>query len=105
MWTSSTAVAPGILVARNDRLARRSNVAASRWAAARMSARRPTMSVVPSFDEIAWLRDNSPAWRLLPADNAPLVRSFLHRAFAAEHVRSIPSPGLVSRLDDALCPL
>ena len=39
------------------------------------------MSVVPSMDEIAWLRDNSPAWRLLRADNAPLVLSFLHRVF------------------------
>jgi len=30
-----------------------------------------------SLDEIAWLRTNSPAWRLLRADNAPLVLSFL----------------------------
>jgi len=32
---------------------------------------------VVSFDEVAWLRDNSPAWRLLRADHAPLVLSFL----------------------------
>src|SRR5262245_34399756 len=67
-----------------------------------MSACRPTMSVVPSLDEIAWLRDNSPAWRLLRADNAPLVLSFLHRVFVADNVRSISATELASRLDDEL---
>jgi hypothetical protein len=60
------------------------------------------MSVVPSVDEVAWLRDNSPAWRLLRADNAPLVLSFLHRVFVADNVRSISAAELVSRLDDEL---
>jgi flagellar motility protein MotE (MotC chaperone) len=60
------------------------------------------MSVVPSLDEIAWLRDNSPAWRLLRADNAPLVLSFLHRVFVADNVRSISATELASRLDDEL---
>ena len=60
------------------------------------------MSVVPSVDEIAWLRDNSPAWRLLRADNAPLVLSFLHRVFVADNVRSISAAELASRLDDEL---
>jgi hypothetical protein len=60
------------------------------------------MSVVPSLDEIAWLRDNSPAWRLLRADNAPLVLSFLHRVFVADNVRSISATELVGRLDDEL---
>ena len=55
-----------------------------------------------SFDEIAWLRANSPAWRLLRADNAPLVLSFLHRVFVEENVRSIPATELASRLDDEL---
>ncbi len=87
---------------RDGRLARRSNAAAARCAAARMSACRPTMSVVPSFDEIAWLRDNSPAWRLLRADNAPLVLSFLHRVFVTDNVRSISATQLASRLDDEL---
>jgi Protein of unknown function (DUF3375) len=57
---------------------------------------------VVSFDEVAWLRDNSPAWRLLRADNAPLVLSFLHQVFVAENVRSIPAAELASRLDDEL---
>jgi hypothetical protein len=60
------------------------------------------MSVVPSLDEIAWLRDNSPGWRLLRADNAPLVLSFLHRVFVADNVRSISATELASRLDDEL---
>ena len=60
------------------------------------------MSVVPSVDEIAWLRDNSPAWRLLRADNAPLVLSFLHRVFVAGNARSVSAPELASRLDDEL---
>jgi hypothetical protein len=55
-----------------------------------------------SFDEIAWLRANSPAWRLLRADNAPLVLSFLNLVFVAENVRSIPAAELASRLDDEL---
>ncbi|HLQ54281.1 MAG TPA: DUF3375 domain-containing protein [Streptosporangiaceae bacterium] len=57
---------------------------------------------MPSFDEIAWLRDNSPAWRLLRADNAPLVLSFLHRVFVTDNVRSISATQLASRLDDEL---
>jgi flagellar motility protein MotE (MotC chaperone) len=57
---------------------------------------------VLSFDEVAWLRDNSPAWRLLRAGNAPLVLSFLHQVFVAENVRSIPAAQLASRLDDEL---
>ena len=44
-----------------------------------------------SFDEIAWLRANSPAWRLLRADNAPLVLSFLNQVFVEENVRSMPA--------------
>jgi uncharacterized protein DUF3375 len=55
-----------------------------------------------SSDEIAWLRANSPAWRLLRADNAPLVLSLLNQVFVEENVRSIPATELVSRLDDEL---
>ena len=54
-----------------------------------------------TFDDIVWLRANSPAWRLLRADNGPLVLSFLHRVFVADNVRSI-APELASRLDDEL---
>jgi hypothetical protein len=60
------------------------------------------MSVVPSLDETAWLRNNSPAWRLLRAENAPLVLSFLHQVFVADNLRSISATELASRLDDEL---
>src|ERR1700729_1555831 len=70
-----------------------------------MSAPAPTMLPVASgvsFDEIAWLRANSPAWRLLRADNAPLVLSFLNQVFVEENVRSMPATELAGRLDDEL---
>ncbi|HEX7993647.1 MAG TPA: DUF3375 domain-containing protein [Streptosporangiaceae bacterium] len=57
---------------------------------------------MPSADEITWLRENSPAWRLLRADNAPVVLSFLHSVFVADNIRSIAASELVSRLDDEL---
>ena len=52
----------------------------------------PTMFPMPggmTFDEIGWLRANSPAWRLLRAGSAPLILNFLHRVFVADNVRSI----------------
>src|SRR5215472_8779775 len=60
------------------------------------------MTGAASFDEIAWLRANSPAWRLLRADSAPLVLSFLGRVFVTDNVRSISATELASRLDDEL---
>lgn len=53
------------------------------------------------FDEIESLRKH-PAWRLLRAENAPLILGFLHKVFVADNVRSIAAPDLVSRLDDEL---
>lgn len=38
---------------------------------------------VVGFDEISWLRGNSPAWRPLRAENAPLVLSFLDQVFVS----------------------
>lgn len=35
------------------------------------------------------LRQNHPAWRLLRAEHAPLVASFLHRVFTLPNVRVI----------------
>ncbi len=48
------------------------------------------------------LRRHHPAWRLLRADNAPLIASFLQRAFIAPNLRVLPRAELVSRLDDHL---
>jgi len=47
-----------------------------------------------SIDEITWLRANSPAWRLLRAENAPLVLSFLHRVFVQGNARAISAADL-----------
>ena len=55
-----------------------------------------------TFDEVAWLRANSPAWRLLTAQHAPLILSFLHRVFVADNTRSISATELASALDDEL---
>ena len=54
------------------------------------------------FDDIVRLRANSRAWRLLRADSAPLVLSFLHRVFVEDNVRAIPARELASRLDDQI---
>ena len=54
------------------------------------------------YDEIESLRRNSPAWRLLRADNGPLVLGFLGRVFVEENIRSISGTELASRLDDEL---
>ena len=67
-----------------------------------MGHRGEQVPVVLSFDEVSWLRGNSPAWRLLCADNAPLVLSFLHQVFVSENMRSISATELASKLDDEL---
>src|SRR4051812_31326853 len=48
------------------------------------------------------LRRNHPGWRLLAADHAPLVVSFLYRTFIRPNLRSIAQPELASRLEDYL---
>jgi len=48
-----------------------------------------------TFDELVWLRANSPAWRLLTAQHAPLVLSFLYRVFVADKARPISATELV----------
>jgi len=48
------------------------------------------------------LRRTHPAWRLLAAEHAPLIVSFLHASFLVPNVRSLPEQELVARLDDHL---
>ena len=55
-----------------------------------------------SVDEITWLRASSPAWRLLRAENAPLVLSFLNRVFVQGNARAISAADLEALLDDEL---
>ncbi|WP_126641434.1 DUF3375 domain-containing protein [Embleya hyalina] len=54
------------------------------------------------FEEVDALRRGSPAWKLLRAEHAPLVLSFLGRVFVEENVRSLSAADLASRLDDVL---
>lgn len=54
------------------------------------------------YDEIASVRTSSAAWRLLRADNAPLILSFLGRVFVDENIREISASDLTARLDDEL---
>ncbi|SDB85192.1 Protein of unknown function [Sanguibacter gelidistatuariae] len=55
-----------------------------------------------NHDDVEALRRDNAAWRLLRADSAPLVLSFLGRVFIEQNVRSIGETELVSLLDDAL---
>jgi hypothetical protein len=48
------------------------------------------------------LKRRHPGWRLLAADHAPMIIGFLHAAFIAPNVRTVPRPGLVASLDDWL---
>lgn len=55
-----------------------------------------------TYEEFDALRRVHPAWRLLRADSAPLVLSFLGRVFVDENVRSISAADLTARLNDVL---
>ncbi|MDD2884040.1 MAG: DUF3375 domain-containing protein [Dechloromonas sp.] len=48
------------------------------------------------------LRQHHPAWRLLNSPHAPLIASFLHRAFIAPNVRVLPAADLIESLEDDL---
>ena len=50
-------------------------------------------------------RRQHPAWRLLAADSAPLVASFLHRVFVVPNVRVMAQSNLAEALEDTLYPL
>ncbi len=54
------------------------------------------------FSTLESLRKNHPGWRLLRADSAPLVVSFLHKTFVEPNVRSLPQADLSEALEDEL---
>lgn len=54
------------------------------------------------FDTLEALRRQHPAWRLLLADSAPLVASFLHRVFVQPNRRLIAQAELAEALEDSL---
>ena len=55
-----------------------------------------------SHDTLATLRRSHPGWRLLQADHAPLIASFLHRVFVSSNIRGMSQSELASKLDDEL---
>jgi flagellar motility protein MotE (MotC chaperone) len=54
------------------------------------------------YHQLVQQRRSHPAWRLLAADHAPMIASFLHRSFIAPNIRTIPRQELASQLDDHL---
>ena len=48
------------------------------------------------------MRRQHPAWRLLVAESAPLIASFLQRVFVAPNVRAMSQSNLVEALEDTL---
>ena len=54
------------------------------------------------YDTLDMLRQNHPAWRLLKADHAALIVSFLHRSYIACNARTLGEAELVLRLEDYL---
>ncbi len=54
------------------------------------------------FHALTQLRKSHPAWRLLQAEHAPLIASFLDHAFIQPNERVLSQSDLVSKLDDLL---
>ena len=54
------------------------------------------------YDMLDRLRQHHPAWRLLRAEHAPLIASFLHRAFIAPNQRLLMQGDLAEALEDEL---
>ena len=63
---------------------------------------KPAPGMAFDIDTLDALRRQHPAWRLLQADSAPLVASFLHRVFVLPNRRTIHQAELASALDDTL---
>jgi len=54
------------------------------------------------FEALDRLRQSHPAWRLLKADSAALVASFLHRTFLKPNIRTLSESELALKLEDYL---
>src|SRR5439155_16569234 len=54
------------------------------------------------FSTAEILRKTHPGWKLLLADSAPLIISFIQRSFLARNVRTISQSSLVESLEDEL---
>ena len=54
------------------------------------------------YRTLVTLRQRHPAWRLLLADHAPLIASFLHDTYIRPNVRTLSQLELATRLEDRL---
>ncbi|MFC5512368.1 DUF3375 domain-containing protein [Massilia jejuensis] len=54
------------------------------------------------YEQLAAQRRAHPAWRLLAADHAPMIASFLYASFIAPNIRTCAQEQLVIQLDDHL---
>ena len=54
------------------------------------------------YHTLEGLRRNHPAWRLLAADHAPLILSFLHKTYLQPNIRVLAQSELGMRLEDFL---
>jgi flagellar motility protein MotE (MotC chaperone) len=54
------------------------------------------------YTTLSTLRKTHPAWRLLVADHAPMIASFLHRVFIVSNARMMAQVDLESRIEDEL---
>ena len=54
------------------------------------------------FDSLKELRQKNSSWKLMTAENAPLVISFLNEAFILPNRRTLPESTLSERLEDKL---
>jgi hypothetical protein len=54
------------------------------------------------YDNLETMRRSHPAWRLLIADHAPLIISFLYRVFVLSNIRGIAQTELTAKLEDDL---
>jgi hypothetical protein len=68
------------------------------------TARSTVLESTINFDyaHLDALRRKHPAWRLLAAEHAPLIASFLHRAFIVPNVRVMAQADLAEALEDTL---
>lgn len=60
------------------------------------------LSLSLDFSTLVQLRKSHPGWRLLLADHAPLIASFLQRTFVEPNIRVMAQPELESCLEDVL---
>jgi hypothetical protein len=67
-----------------------------------MIGRQESRASAMDYRTLETLRRSHPAWRLLNADHAPLVASFLYQSFIQPNRRTWPRNELASRLEDHL---